>query len=148
MEPQADWGADPFATHYHELTTLADRLTGVENLNVAVAKEGDGIIFLHKILPGASDRSYGIEVARLAGIPEAVLARAAEILAELEAKGLREQSQTVALPTKPMQLSLFAVDEARIYDELRQLDLNTIAPLEALKLLFKWQQRLKKKKEA
>ncbi|NLW60271.1 MAG: DNA mismatch repair protein MutS [Firmicutes bacterium] len=137
-----------FATHYHELTTLADRLTGVENLNVAVAKEGDGIIFLHKILPGASDRSYGIEVARLAGIPEAVLARAAEILAELEAKGLREQSQTVALPTKPMQLSLFAVDEARIYDELRQLDLNTIAPLEALKLLFKWQQRLKKKKEA
>ncbi|HHW12470.1 MAG TPA: DNA mismatch repair protein MutS [Firmicutes bacterium] len=137
-----------FATHYHELTTLAARLDGVENLNVAVAKEGDGVIFLHKILPGASDRSYGIEVARLAGIPEVVLARAAEILAELEAKGLKERSQTVALPTKPMQLTLFTVDEAHIYDELRQLDLNNISPLEALKLLFQWQQRLKQKKEA
>ena len=137
-----------FATHYHELTTLADRLDGVENLNVAVAKEGDGIIFLHKILPGASDRSYGIEVARLAGIPEEVLDRAAQILTELEAKGLKERSQTVALPTRPVQLSLFSGDEAHLYNELRQLDLDNLSPLEALKLLFKWQQRLKKKKEA
>ncbi|HBL37118.1 MAG TPA: DNA mismatch repair protein MutS, partial [Firmicutes bacterium] len=76
-----------FATHYHELTTLAQRLDGVENLNVAVAKEGEQIVFLRKIIPGASDRSYGIEVARLAGIPADILSRAAAILAELEAKG-------------------------------------------------------------
>ncbi|NLC53934.1 MAG: DNA mismatch repair protein MutS, partial [Firmicutes bacterium] len=136
-----------FATHYHELTSLAARLDGVENLNVAVAKEGDGIIFLHKTLPGASDRSYGIEVARLAGIPEEVLDRAAQILTELEAKGLKERSQTVALPTRPVQLSLFSGDEAHLYNELRQLDLDNLSPLEALKLLLKWQQRLKKKKE-
>ncbi|NLM37203.1 MAG: DNA mismatch repair protein MutS, partial [Firmicutes bacterium] len=145
--PQRIGARTLFATHYHELTALAERLDGVENQNVAVAKEGDGVIFLHKILPGASDRSYGIEVARLAGVPEVVLARAAEILAELEAKGLKERSQTVTLPAEPRQLTLFAADEAHIYDELRQLDLYNLSPLEALKLLFAWQQRLTQKKE-
>ena len=76
-----------FATHYHELTELANLLPGVANYNVTVAEEGDSIVFLHRLLPGGTDRSYGIHVAQLAGIPRAVVNRAAEILKELEAAG-------------------------------------------------------------
>ena len=135
-----------FATHYHELTTLARRLDGVENLNVAVAKEGEQIVFLRKIIPGASDRSYGIEVARLAGIPADILSRAAAILAELEAKGLKERSQKVALPPQPVhQIPLFYGEDDTFHKELRTLNLDELTPLAALKLLFQWQNRLKKK---
>jgi DNA mismatch repair protein MutS len=121
-------------------------LDGVENLNVAVAKEGEQIVFLRKIIPGASDRSYGIEVARLAGIPSEILSRAAAILAELEAKGLKERSQKVALPPQPVQqVPLFHGEDGPVYKELRTLNLDELTPLAALKLLFQWQNRLKKK---
>ena len=144
--PQAIGARSLFATHYHELTSLAKRLPGVENLNVVVAKEGEDVVFLHKILPGASDRSYGIEVAKLAGIPGVVLDRAREILSQLEAKGLKERSQKVALPVNPaQQLPLFVAEDNPLVKELRNLNLNELTPLEALKLLFQWQKRLKKK---
>src|SRR5699024_8333590 len=76
-----------FATHYHELSSLEHKLPNVKNYNIAVKKRGDQMIFLRKIVPGATDDSYGIEVAKLAGIPNAVISRAREILAELEAQG-------------------------------------------------------------
>ncbi len=145
-DPQMIGARALFATHYHELTTLAKRLPGVENLNVAVAKEGEDIVFLRKILPGASDRSYGIEVAKLAGIPGTVLTRAREILSQLEAKGLKERSEKVALSANPVQqLPLFTGEENPLAKELRNLNLNEMTPLAALKLLFQWQNRLKKK---
>jgi len=148
--PQTIGARTLFATHYHELTTLAKRLSGVENLNVAVAKEGEDVVFLRKIVPGASDRSYGIEVAKLAGIPGTVLTRAGQILAQLEAKGLKERSAKVALAAGPaQQLPLFTVEESPLEKELRQLNLNELTPLAALKLLFEWQSRLKNnRKEA
>ncbi len=136
-----------FATHYHELTVLAKQLEGVENLNVAVAKEGKQIVFLRKIIPGGTDQSYGIEVARLAGIPEEVLSRASEVLLELEEKGLKERSQKVAAHQGSLrQLPLFCSDEHNLYGELLNLNLEEVTPLEALKLLFQWQNRVKKKK--
>ncbi|HBT16108.1 MAG TPA: DNA mismatch repair protein MutS, partial [Firmicutes bacterium] len=135
------------ATHYHELTVLAKQLEGVENLNVAVAKEGKQIVFLRKIIPGGTDQSYGIEVARLAGIPEEVLSRASEVLLELEEKGLKERSQKVAAHQGSLrQLPLFCSDEHNLYGELLNLNLEEVTPLEALKLLFQWQNRVKKKK--
>ncbi|NLW56042.1 MAG: DNA mismatch repair protein MutS, partial [Firmicutes bacterium] len=114
-----------FATHYHELTALAQQLTGVENLNVAVAKEGKQIVFLRKIIPGATDRSYGIEVASLAGLPEEVLTRAGEVLRELEGKGLAARSGKVApKQSSLLQFPLFPPDQQNIYEELKELRLE------------------------
>ena len=111
-----------FATHYHELTALADTLPRVRNFNVAVAEEGGGVVFLHRILPGGADRSYGVHVAQLAGLPRAVVARAQELLEELEAKRDARPRRTEALP----QLPLFARDDDALRRELaaagRELD--------------------------
>lgn len=139
-----------FATHYHELTVLEEHLPGVENLNVAVAREGDRIIFLRKIIPGGSDESYGIEVARLAGLPGEVIGRAKEILAELEEKGLKERSERTAVKRRSfIQLPLFLAEEEYIVKELSGLNLDEITPRKALELLYRWQRRLKAvKKEA
>lgn len=137
-----------FATHYHELTDLAKDLVGVKNLNVAVREWADDVVFLHKIIDGAADKSYGIHVARLAGIPREVLERAKEILAQLENEHLDAQGHA-KIARRPkvrsngrLQLTLFAAAEHPLLDEIRQLDLNTTSPLEALKLMEQWQQRL------
>ncbi|NPA05925.1 MAG: DNA mismatch repair protein MutS [Chloroflexi bacterium] len=136
-----------FATHYHELTQLADLLPGVRNYHVAVAEEGDRVVFLHRILPGRADRSYGIHVAQLAGMPRAVIQRAQEILQRLEAAG-QEAAAAVSSSarrhdrraSRAVQLSLFP-ETNPLLDELRQLDINNMTPIEALNLLYKWKQQ-------
>ena len=126
-----------FATHFHELTQLAGRLDGVRNFHVAVREWNDEIIFLHKVQPGSTDRSYGIQVARLAGLPAPVIARAKALLADLEAQG-----QARADVSDAAQLGLFAPTPDPIAPELARLDLAHLTPLEALNLLAKWQARL------
>ena len=126
-----------FATHFHELTRLADALPGVRNYNVAVSDEGGQVVFLHKIVPGGADKSYGIHVAELAGLPRPVINRAQQILARLEAEGARGDASA----PRPSQLPLFA-ETSPLLRELELLDLNGLSPLEALNLLYEWQQRL------
>jgi DNA mismatch repair protein MutS len=130
-----------FATHYHELTDLAERLPHVRNFNVAVAEQGDDVVFLHRIAPGAADRSYGVHVAQMAGLPRQVVTRAQEILVDLEASGAAGPRRSVA-PPMLHQLTLFSTDDP-VLTELRALDVNALSPLDALNKLFELQQRLK-----
>lgn len=125
-----------FATHYHELTELAQFLPRVKNYNVAVKEWGEEIIFLRKIVPGGCDDSYGIQVARLAGIPKKVLDRSREILAELE-KGETSCQKLPQVKPKPAsyQLSIFSPAEHQISEELKKLDLDKITPIEAINKL-------------
>jgi DNA mismatch repair protein MutS len=132
-----------FATHYHELTDLAERLPHVVNANVAVAEQGDSVVFLHKIMPGAADRSYGVHVAQLAGMPKPVVDRAQEILGELEASGAAGPRRSVQPPTV-YQLSLFSQDDP-IVAEICALDVNALSPLDALNKLYDLQQRAQKR---
>ncbi|MFZ3070222.1 MAG: DNA mismatch repair protein MutS [Anaerolineaceae bacterium] len=123
-----------FATHYHELTELADMLPGVRNYNVAVSESGGTVIFLHKIVPGGADRSYGIHVAQLAGLPGPVIQRANEILKQLEAtsgKTLPEQNVT------ENQLRLFPENNP-LMEAFKKVDLNALSPIQALNLLYEW----------
>ena len=128
-----------FATHFHELTQLAGRLPAVRNFHVAVREWNDEIVFLHKVRPGGTDRSYGIQVARLAGLPLPVITRAKALLARFE-----EQGQATAEAADAVQLGLFAGPPAPdpLAAELAALDLAHLTPIEALNLLAKWQQRL------
>jgi DNA mismatch repair protein MutS len=125
-----------FATHFHELTQLAQRLSAVRNFHAAVREWNDEIIFLHKVRAGGTDRSYGIQVARLAGLPAAVIARARTLLGELEAAGQRTTDLRDA-----GQLGLFTPSPDPIAEELKRLDLSHLTPIEALNLLAKWQGR-------
>ncbi|MEJ2556726.1 MAG: DNA mismatch repair protein MutS [Anaerolineae bacterium] len=129
-----------FATHYHELTELARLLPRVRNYNVAVAEEGDQVVFLHKIVPGGADRSYGIHVAQLAGLPRPVIHRAEEILTELEYEGVRSPVPS-ARRSEPVaqQLSLFPSEPHPAVTALRQLDVNSLTPLEAISKLYELQ---------
>jgi DNA mismatch repair protein MutS len=132
-----------FATHYHELTELAERLPHVVNYNVAVAEEGDNIVFLYKIQRGAADRSYGVHVARLAGLPPAVVQRAEEILKDLERGGTAGPRRLAAAPPEAVvvrQLTLFSLSDP-ILDELKALDISTLTPLEAINKLYHLQQQ-------
>ena len=131
-----------FATHYHELTDLADGLPGVVNAHVTAREWKDDIVFLHKILPGRSDRSYGIQVARLAGLPASVLARARDILTSLEQDELTRGgrpalSGTPAAPQQQLGLFQMVMNEAdeKLKAHIRELDLNRTTPLEALQIL-------------
>jgi len=126
-----------FATHYHELTDLADSLPGVRNYNVAVSEERGEVVFLHKIAPGGADKSYGIHVAELAGLPRPVINRAQEILAQFETE--LGQGRQKGEPS-PQQLRLF-IERHPLLDELEALDLDALSPLEALNLLYEWKQR-------
>src|SRR5580658_5446410 len=127
-----------FATHYHELTELADRLSGVKNFHVAVKETAGGIVFLRKVEPGAADRSYGIEVAKLAGLPNEVIERAREVLAEHESAEQRVTEQLASdelRPRRPAQLTIFTPLSQPVLEKLREVDLNRLTPLEALNLL-------------
>jgi DNA mismatch repair protein MutS len=128
-----------FATHYHELTRLAGLLPGVRNYNVAVADEGGKLVFLHKIVPGGSDRSYGIHVGELAGLPLPVIRRAQEILVELE----REAGQPRAGQPRPAEQLSFLAERHPVLRELKSVDINALTPLDALNRLYEWQRRLK-----
>jgi DNA mismatch repair protein MutS len=125
-----------FATHYFELTELAEQLAGVKNYHVSVKETGGGIAFLRKVEPGAADRSYGIEVAKLAGLPNEVVIRAREVLAEHE---FAEQQATAHLSPganpPAAQLTIFTPLSQPVLDRLREVDLNRLTPLEALNLL-------------
>ena len=131
-----------FATHYHELTDLAERLPHVVNFNVAVAEQGDAVVFLHKVIPGAADRSYGVHVAQLAGLPKPVVARAQEILGELEASGAAGPRRSALAQATVFQLPLFSAEDP-VIAELRALDVNSLSPLAALNKLYELQQRAK-----
>ena len=127
-----------FATHYHELTELADFLPRVRNYNVAVAEEGDEVVFLRQIVPGGADRSYGIHVAQLAGLPRVVIQRAEEILVELE-KGAPRSPARAVKEGKSQQLPLFSTGPHPVLEQLKKLDLMAMTPLEALNKLYEWQ---------
>ena len=128
-----------FATHYHELTELENALPGTVNYNIAVKTRGEDIIFLRKIVPGGADRSYGIEVARLAGLPDKVVRRAREILRELET----ENGVTYTPPRQESdQVSLTALGEGEVLDALRRCQPDTLTPIEAMSLLYELKQKL------
>jgi DNA mismatch repair protein MutS len=136
-----------FATHYHELTALADSLPGVRNFNVAVREWHDQLVFLHKILPGAADKSYGIHVARLAGVPPRVIERGKQILAQLEnaeaaVDGRSKLAAKQKIKVSDLQLTLFAAEEHPLLDEVRRLDLDATTPMQALHFLKERQARL------
>ncbi len=144
-------GARPrtiFATHYHELTQLADTLPRLANVHVTVEERGDGVVFLHRIAEGPADRSYGIHVAKLAGLPEPVLARAREVLEELESERTVEQLERHGRRGRrsrdPGPLPLFenaVPPEHPVAAELRALEPDALTPLEALKKLAEWKER-------
>ena len=121
-----------FATHYHELTMLAEQLPRLKNLRVGVKETPQGIVFLHAIEPGPANKSYGIDVARLAGLPATVIQRARQVLKQHE----RSERHNVAVETDaPMQLTIFTPLSQRIVDRLEQVDINSLTPLQALNLL-------------
>jgi DNA mismatch repair protein MutS len=122
-----------FATHYHELVELAGILPRVKNFNVAVAEEGDKVIFLHKIVPGGTDRSYGIHVAQLAGLPKSVIVRAQEVLSELESHTAKKGK--VPRHKASLQIPLFPKDSI-LADEISRLDIDSMSPLEAITKLY------------
>lgn len=129
-----------FATHYHELMQLPERLAHARNCNVAVRETDDTVVFLHRLEPGGTDRSYGVHVAQLAGLPEAVIQRAREVLLTLESEH-RVVPGAAARPPDPGQLALFIPESHAVVDELRALDVNDLTPLEALNRLADLQRR-------
>ncbi len=131
-----------FATHYHQLNALAGSLAGVANFRVAVEEVGEGIVWTHRVLPGGADRSYGIHVARMAGVPAGVLARAREVLGDLES---RDAAGPRAVPTKraSLQLTLFEAEEPEVVRRLRELDPDALTPMQALQLVGEWKRGLR-----
>ena len=123
-----------FATHYHELTVLESTVKGVKNYNIAAIKRGDDITFLRRIIPGAADESYGVEVAKLAGLPESVIERAKKILAELESGQPKQKKKSKKQEELP-QLAL-AAEETAVEKRLKSIDINTVTPMEAMNILF------------
>ena len=128
-----------FATHYHQLNALADQIPSVANFRVSVEEYGDEIVWTHSVLPGGTDRSYGIHVAKMAGVPNTVLSRAAEILGELEQTP--QGPQAVAPSLQRMQLTLFEAETPPVQRELEKVDGNSLPPLEALRLLDEWKRK-------
>ena len=128
-----------FATHYHELTVMDKFIEGVNNYNIAVKKQGDDITFLRRIVPGGADDSYGIEVAKLAGIPDTIIKRAKEILAELES-GKKDNTECYEPISgniqQDSQLNLLANSNSAVIDKLSKIDLNTLTPIESMNLLY------------
>jgi len=137
-----------FATHYFELTELAEQLSGVKNYHVSVKEVGGSVVLLRKVEPGAADRSYGIEVAKLAGLPNEVVVRAREVLAEHESAERRTSEHLTPgassdnQPPRPAQLTIFTPISQPVLERLREVDLNRLTPLEALNLLAELKKEL------
>ena len=128
-----------FATHYHELTALEEKIPGVKNYNIAVKKRGDDITFLRRIVRGGADDSYGIEVAKLAGVPNKIITRAKQILAEINAGkdvSLPKRHAVKQAEDEPMQIALTPPNETEVMEKLRTLDVNTLTPIECMNTLF------------
>ncbi len=136
-----------FATHYHELVEVAQLLPRIRCLNVAVTEEGGKVVFLRKIVPGGADKSYGIHVAQLAGIPRPVIHRAEEILVELERKGdakaRRKAMKDIATPST-IQMTLFAAEAHPLVEEIKNLEIDELTPIEAISKLYELQQKAKR----
>ncbi|AUS96559.1 DNA mismatch repair protein MutS [Clostridium thermosuccinogenes] len=141
-----------FATHYHELTELEGKLTGIKNYCISVKEKGEDIIFLRKITRGGADGSYGIQVARLAGLPQEIIDRAKEILNELEDSDISKKEKKLKKMKVPLegQIDLFAVlgseskQENEVLEEIKNIDITTLTPLDALNILYKLQQKARK----
>ena len=131
-----------FATHYHELIEMEEHLPHVQNFNLDVAEEGRDVVFLHKVVPGGADRSYGIHVARIAGIPAPVIHRAETVLSQLESGEFRPGTEE----PETFQPVLIAQEDP-IIEELKQLDINSLTPLDAMTKLYEWQKALHRKKK-
>ena len=128
-----------FATHYHELTSLADEIPGVENYATAVKRRGDDITFLRRIIPGRADESYGIEVAKLAGVPAPVIRRAKEILRQLETDGqVKVKKPAAAEKNAARQASLADFGATELVQRIRTVNLDEMTPMQALNLLYEW----------
>jgi DNA mismatch repair protein MutS len=140
-----------FATHYHHLNDLAQSFSNIKNYRVAVKEQGDHIVWLHKLVPGGTDRSYGIQVARMAGVPPAVITRAKEVLAELERNGTRAGSDLLPKETsipatrQKLQLTLFEAEKHPVVEELENLDITTLTPIEALMKLDELQRKARQR---
>jgi DNA mismatch repair protein MutS len=139
-----------FATHYHELTALAKEKPRVKNYNIAVKEWNDEIIFLRKLVQGSTNRSYGIQVARLAGIPDAVVSRAKRILSDIENGELTDHRHSFQYTTNSskksgshIQLELFRRPEGRFLEKIQQLDLSSMTPLDALNTLHAFQEEIR-----
>lgn len=138
VEHLASVGAKTFfATHYHQLNTLESRFPTIANFRVAVEERGDDLVWTHRVLPGGADRSYGIHVARMAGVPAEVLARATAVLRDLESEG----PVPVPARTERLQMTLFEMEPPEVMGELNRLDVNQLTPLGALKLLDDWKRK-------
>jgi DNA mismatch repair protein MutS len=143
-----EYAADPkllgaktlFATHYHELTVMDQTLPGVQNFNISVKKRGGDMIFLRKIVPGAADRSYGVEVAKLAGLPDKVVNRAKTILKELESGAAAPQAREVP---QEDQVSMLDLDALSIRDRLEKITVETLTPIEAMNVLYELKQMIR-----
>ena len=122
-----------FATHYHELTELESLVDGVKNYNIAVKKRGDDITFLRRIVPGGADESFGIEVAKLAGVPNAVIKRAKSVLKDLESHMPRIEVREVE---EEMQVSMLDLGSNQVADRLRAMQVETMTPIEAMNALY------------
>jgi len=129
-----------FATHYHELTALEGQIDGVKNYNIAAKKKGEDILFLRKIVPGGADESYGIEVAKLAGVPNRVIERARAILDELENEGGTISRQAPAVQAD--QMGFGDLGATQVAEELRRTAVETLTPIEAMNLLYQLKQKL------
>ncbi len=136
-----------FATHYHELTALEDCMDSVKNYNIAVKKNGDDITFLRRIIRGGADDSFGIEVAKLAGVPNQIVARAKEILKELESMPQAEvTAKSVKKPKmvqEEAQISFTPAAKHAVLEKLEQIDVNTLTPIECMQTLFELSQLAK-----
>jgi DNA mismatch repair protein MutS len=132
-----------FATHYHELTLLADRLAHLRNVRVTVRENSGGIVFLHTVEPGAANKSYGIEVARLAGLPNVVISRAREVLKVHERAETQQVRESAPAREAKVQMTMFTPLSQRIVDRIEQVDIDGLTPREALQLLAELQRELK-----
>ncbi len=138
-----------FATHYHELTELEDKLPGVKNYRISIEEQGEDIIFLRKIQRGGANNSYGIQVARLAGLPIKVIRRSGEILKQLNAADIAKKTKKIASTSKEAtediakQVDMFMMQETQIIDEINKLDVMAMTPMEALQFLFDLQKKVK-----
>lgn len=128
-----------FATHYHQLNVLADQLPRVKNYRVSVKEDGEDLVWTHRVVPGGTDRSYGIHVARKAGVPPSVLVRAKSILSQLES---RAEFATPDIQKNKMQLTLFEAEDSWLMQELRETSVDELSPLQALNLLNEWRTKM------
>ncbi len=136
-----------FATHYHELTSLEDELEGCVNFNVAVKRRGDDLTFLRKIVRGPADESYGIQVAKLAGIPSSIVKRAKEVLESLESTDSRPAAPSgrgVSSGTIDAEynMSLLDIEKDDVCEKIKKLDINTLTPIEAMNSIYEWKKAL------